>query len=127
MEFLNVAAAAVAAWIFGSIWYMALAKPWMEDVGLTEDTIDRKNPVPYIGSFLCALIVAGMMRHIFESSGVHTSGYGLISGLGLGLFIAAPWLTTNYLFAGRPKRLILIDGGYATGGCAVMGLVLTLF
>ncbi|MEM9433789.1 MAG: DUF1761 domain-containing protein [Pseudomonadota bacterium] len=127
MELINVIVAGAAAWMVGAVWYGVMGKAWMEDVGLTEETVDRKNPVPYIGSFLCAVIVAGMMRHIFESSGVHSTGYGMISGLGLGLFIAAPWLATNYLFAQRPRRLIFIDGMYATLGCTVIGLVLVLF
>ena len=38
-----------------------------------------------------------------------------------------PAVMINNAFAGRPFRLILIDGGYATFGCAVIGLVLTLF
>ena len=33
----------------------------------------------------------------------------------------------NNAFGKRPVKLTLIDGGYATIGCAVMGLVLTLF
>ena len=125
MTVLSVFAAAVASWVFGAIWYSVMAKPWLSAVGLTEETINRKNPVPYIGSFL-AVLVAGMMRHVFFTSGIDSVGKGFITGLGIGLFLATPWLATNYLFAQRPKALILIDGAYATGGCAVMGLVLML-
>jgi hypothetical protein len=70
------------------------------------------------------VIVAGMMRHIFSLSGIDTFGGGLMGGFGLGLFIATPWIATNYGFAGRPKELTLIDGGYATIGCTIMGIVL---
>ncbi len=48
-------------------------------------------------------------------------------GFGLGLFIVTPWIATNYAFSMRPRTLTLIDGGYATIGCTIMGLVLTLF
>ena len=69
MGFLAVIAAAVASFVFGSIWYMSLAKPWMAASGVDLDEngnpANRSNPVPYITSFLCALLVAGMMRHVF--------------------------------------------------------------
>lgn len=127
MGFVSVVAAGAAGWIFGAIWYGIMGKQWMAAVDLTEETVNRKDPVPYIGSFLCAILVAGMMRHVFASSGIDTMGKGLMSGLGMGLFIASPWIATNYLFAQRPKNLIFIDGVYATVGCAVIGAVLGLF
>lgn len=127
MEIINVIAAAAAGWIFGAVWYGVMGKHWMAAAGLTEETINRKNYVAFIGSFVCALLVAGMMRHAFELSGIATIGSGAVTGFGLGLFIATPWIVTNYLFAQRPTNLMVIDGVYATGGCLVMGIVLTLF
>ena len=100
-------------------------QPWMADVGLTEETINRKNPVPYIAAVVLAVLCAGMMRHVFVSSGVDSLSKAVMSGLGLGLFVAVPWLATNYLFAQRPVRLILIDGGYAVGGCVAIAVVLS--
>ncbi len=126
MGILSVIVAAIGAYAFGAVWYMIMAKPWMADIGLTEEEVRRSDPVPYIVSFLCCVLVAGMMRHIFVASNVTSSFEGALSGFGLGLFIATPWLATNYTFARRPRRLILIDGGYATVGCTIMGLVLTL-
>ncbi|HHI70974.1 MAG TPA: DUF1761 domain-containing protein, partial [Rhodobacteraceae bacterium] len=81
----------------------------------------------YIIAFLSAVVVAGMMRHIFNLSGIVTIDKGMISGLGLGLFIATPWIVTNYAFSMRPRALTLIDGGFATIGCTIIGLVLSLF
>lgn len=127
MEFINVIVAAAAGWIFGAVWYGVMGKKWMAAAGLTEESIDRKNPVPYIGSFLCAILVAGMTRHIFATSGVVGVWEGFVSGLGLGLFIAVPWLATNYLFAQRDRSLIFIDGVYAAIGNALIGVVLVLF
>ena len=130
MEFINVIAAGVAAWMFGAIWYSVFAKPWMASSGV--EVVDGKpanqsNALPYIISLVGAVIVAGMMRHIFEGSGVTGLGRGLLYGAGLGAFISVPWLSANYGFAGRPLMHWAIDAGYAIGGCAAIGLVLNAF
>lgn len=131
MEFINVLAAAIAAYVFGAIWYMVLAKPWMAAAGVEVGDDGRPanaaNKTPYIISIICLIIVAGMMRHMFSLAGIDTMEKGWIAGLGVGLFLATPWIATNYTFAGRPRRLIVIDGGYATIGCTLIGIVLTLF
>ncbi|PSL15084.1 DUF1761 domain-containing protein [Shimia abyssi] len=130
MDFLIVIAAALASYIFGAIWYMALAQPWMTAAGVEADDTGRpvntSGALPYITAFLCALLVAGMMRHVFSLSGIDTISAGFMAGLGIGLFLATPWLVTNYAFAGRSRTLMLIDGGYSTIGCTIMGIVLTL-
>lgn len=131
MGILSVLAAAVAAYVFGTIWYMSLAKPWMAATGVAVGEDGRpensSDPAPYIVAFVMAILVAGMMRHIFIMAGIDGVGKSLITGLGLGLFVAAPWIVNNVMFSGKPKQLALIDGGYAAGGCAVAGLVLGLF
>ena len=127
MQYIAVLAAAAASYAFGAIWYMVMAKPWMAAAAVSEEDIRRKDPMPFIISGISAIIVAGMMRHIFAQAGIMGWDKGLIAGLGIGLFLATPWIATNYAFAFRPKNLILIDGVYATVGCTIMGLVLGLF
>ena len=131
MELIAVIIAALASYGFGAVWYMTLTKPWMAAAGVEANEAGKPvtdgGPVPYIIAFVCALLVAGMMRHIFGLSGIDSAGAGIVAGLGLGLFIATPWIATNYAFADRPIKLTLIDGGYATIGCAIMGLILGSF
>lgn len=130
MGIISVIVAGIAGFVFGRIWYTVMAKPWMAVSGV--EVIDGKpanqsNPVPYIVGIIGCILVAGMMRHMFALSGIDTAGKALMSGLGLGLFVAVPWLATCYGFAGRARQLILIDGVYVVGGCTVIGLVLGLF
>ena len=124
MGFFAVVLAAVAAWIFGAVWYGVIGKQWMAASGLTEETINLKDPTPYVVSFVCALLVAGMLRHVMVTSGVHDGWGGMLTGLGLGLFVASPWIATNVMFSQRPRSLIWMDGVYPTVGMALMGLVL---
>lgn len=131
MEILNILVAAAGSWAFGAIWYMSLSKPWIKAAGIACDENGRPvggmNPTPFILSAICMIIVAGFMRHIFAGSNVATPGAGLLAGLGIGLFFIAPWTMINNAYAMRPFRLTLIDGGYSVFGCAIIGLILTLF
>ena len=132
MGFLAVVVAGIAGFMFGAVWYTIMAKPWMGASGVPlnnagDAPANRSDPIPYITSIVGAIVVAGMMRHVFALSGIDTLGAGLVSGLGIGLFLVSPWIATFYAFGARPFRLTLIDGGYATFGCTVIGTVLTLF
>lgn len=130
MGFLSVIIAAAAGFGVGAVWYMALSKQWLAVSGV-QTRPDGKptggSPLPFVLSGLAMLLVAGMMRHTFVLSGIDTASEGLVSGLGIGLFFISPWIMITHAYPGRSFRLTLIDGGYATIGCAVMGLVLTLF
>ena len=127
MGLLSVILAAVATWVFGAVWYGVIGKQWMEASGLTEETINRKDPAPYIVSFICALLVAGMFRHVLAMTGIESLGKSVLIGFGMGLFIAAPWVATNVMFSMRPRSLIWMDGAYPTIGMGFMGLVFALF
>lgn len=132
MEIVNILAAGVASYAFGAVWYMILAKPWMAASGVEVDAVSGRpanssDPVPYITAFVCSIVVAGLMRHIFAGASINTAGLGLLTGLGLGLFLVSPWIVTFYGFAGKPRILVLIDAGYATIGCGLIGLILALF
>jgi hypothetical protein len=131
MEYLNVLVAAAGSWVFGAGWYMALSKPWLaaSGIGLNEagQPKNGSSPMPFLLSALAMILVAGMMRHIFAMAGIDSLGKGTLSGLGIGLFFIAPWTMINNAYGMRPFRLTLIDGGYATVGCAIIGAILAAF
>ena len=122
----SVVIAAAIAWVFGAVWYMALGNQWMAAAGLKAEDIDRSNKAPFLISFLMVVLVAGMMRHIMAMAGIDGFGKGALTGLGLGVFIAAPWIVTNNLFGQRPMALSLIDGAHAAIGCMIIGATLTV-
>lgn len=130
MELINVIVAAAAAYAFGAFWYMKWAKQWVAASGIAVDSNGNpanKTAAPFIIAGVAMLVVAGMMRHVFGMAGIDTIGAGLVSGFGMGAFIALPWIVTNYAYADRPKALTYIDGGYAVFGCTIIGTVLSLF
>ncbi|MEP5731293.1 MAG: DUF1761 domain-containing protein [Sulfitobacter sp.] len=129
MGLLAVVVAAVAGFAFGAFWYMTLQKQWVQAAGIEVDKNGRpinNSATPYIMAGIAMLLVAGMMRHTFSLSGIDTAMKGLVAGLGIGLFFISPWIMINNGYGGRPFKLTVIDSGYATFGCAIMGLILTL-
>ena len=127
MEIVWVIVAGLAGWIFGAVWYGVFAKQWQAAVGLTQDDLKfGENAGVYIGSVIANILVAGMMRHVFVTSGVEGIVASVVSGLGLGLFIAGSFLWLNYSFSKKPMSLKLIDIGHAAGSSALIGLVLGL-
>ncbi|MCY4207217.1 MAG: DUF1761 domain-containing protein [Roseovarius sp.] len=125
MEYLAVVVAAGAGFGVGAIWYALLSSQWMDAAGISKEAGDGNSGLlPFAVAFIAYLLVAGMMRHMFELSNIDDLAKGLVSGIGIGLFLISPWIMMNNSFAGRSFKLSIIDGGCATVGCAVTGAVL---
>lgn len=131
MEFLNVIAAALAAFAFGAVWYMSMSKAWIAAAGVPVDANGRPqgngSAMPFVVGLIAMVIVAGMMRHLLGASGVTTLGGGAIAGFGIGAFLITPWVAMNYAFAMRKPSLTMIDGVNSVVGCTIMGAVLNAF
>lgn len=131
MEILNVIVAAFAGFALGAVWYNVLSEQWIEASGVSCDSdgkpVSMQKSYIFGLSFVLIMIVTGMMRHVFAAAGIDSVVNGVVSGIGIGLFFISPWIGINNLYAGKPLKLTLIDGGYATLACAVIGLVLVLF
>ncbi len=127
MGFASVLIAAAVAFGAASVWYMALAKRWVAATGKSEAELRTGGTaLPMALAAAGYLLVAGMLQHILVSSGVTGFFACLVSGFGVGLFIAAPFILTNYAFAKRPPALWWIDAGHAVVACTAIGAVLGL-
>lgn len=132
MEFLNVTAAALAAFAFGAVWYLGMSTRWLAAAEITTGRPDMaKRGGSGIGAFgiglLAMILVAGMMRHLLAEAGVTSVGGGAVAGFGVGAFFITPWVAMNYAFAKRKPELTVIDGVNSVVGCTIMGAVLNLF
>lgn len=131
MEYLAVIIGAAAVFMFGAIWYGVFSNAWKEtsQVPLDEENnpLNMRSPVPYVTCAVSLILVAGMMRHTFGMAGIDTVTKGLLSGAGIGLFFVTPWIALFNGYSMHSHRLTMINGSYATIGCAIMGVILTLF
>jgi len=131
MEILNVLAAALGAFAFGAVWYMAMSKPWIAAAEIPVDAQGKPqgngSMMPFVIGILAMIIVAGMMRHLFEMADIDTIGKGIVAGAGIGAFFVTPWMAMNYAFSMRKSALTVIDGVNVIFGSTIMGLILALF
>src|SRR3954469_7480387 len=88
VNFLSVLIAAVAAWIFGGIYYTALSKPWLAAQGKTLEQCQAEQAgksgaakaAPFILVFVCEFIMAWVLYGILVHLNMFTVRAGLISG-----------------------------------------------
>ncbi len=118
ISYLAVVVAAIAAWLASAAWYMSLGRIYLAALGKTpaQAEADRKKPgafLPFIYALIANLVIAWMMAGVLGhlGAGQVTLRNGVMSGafLWFGFILTTIWV--NYSFAGRDKRLLLIDAG----------------
>jgi hypothetical protein len=131
INYLAVAVAAIAAWLASAAWYMSLCRTYAAALGKTPEQAeaDRKKPGAYllfiyalIANVVIAWMMAGVLGHL--GAGQVTLRNGVISGafLWFGFILTTIWV--NYSFAGRDRRLLLIDAGNWLIELVVIGAVI---
>jgi hypothetical protein len=61
-----------------------MGKRWMAACEIDPPQMNRKDMTPFVVSFICAVIVAGMTRHFLNMNNVHTFDASALVELGLG-------------------------------------------
>ncbi|MCV0425503.1 MAG: DUF1761 domain-containing protein [Roseibium sp.] len=126
VNLIAVVAAAVGAFIFGSIWYGVLGKAWMKAASLTEEQT-RPDPVTLGLTFVCQLVMAFVFAGIIYHAGGTSIRTGVISALMIWVGIVLTTQIINHRFQGRPWSLTFIDCGHWLGVLLVQGIVIGWF
>lgn len=129
MEYLGLPAAALAAFVFGAVWYTALGKQYQTALGLDpEDCKGKKMPLaPLAVCFLGELVMALALAWILARMSVVGWMWGAQMGLLFGAGIILPTVAINNAFPGRKLALTAIDGAHWIGVAAIEGAVLGAF
>jgi len=129
MEYLGILAAAVAAFIFGAIWYTALGKQWQLAQGLDPEACKgKKMPVtPLAICFAGELVMAFALFLLLEHLSVVGWMWGAHAGALVGAGIILPTVVINNAFPGRKLALSVIDGAHWIIVAAIEGAVLGAF
>lgn len=134
INYLAVFIAALAGFGFGTVYYMSLARPWMDAVGWTPEqqaahVRGELNPskAPFAIAIVANLIMAWVLAGVIGHMGAVTIRSGLISAAFVWFGFVVTTLAVNYAFTGRKPMLTAIDGGHWLGALLVMGAVIGAF
>jgi hypothetical protein len=129
-SYLAILLAALAAFIFGAVWYGVLGRTWMAALGMSEDEIEARRQVrqmplkPMAVSLVCELVMALLFSWLLAGLGVGDIGMGALTGLLIGAGLIVPTVVTNNAYPGRRPLLSVIDGAHwilvAVIECAVL-------
>ena len=128
----SILIAAVAAWIFGAVYYTALSKPWLAAQGKTLEQIkaeqDAKSMIakgaPFVLVFISEIIIGWALYGIL----LHMNNFSVRAGV---IAAALCWfgfvlttIATNNAFSARRTMLTVIDSIGWLGAFVIIGAII---
>lgn len=132
LNWLAVAAAAVAYFMLGAVWYskVLFANSWVKSSGVDMSNPDAKKGVGAIMVFTLVLefiICIGLGILVYRLNLIDGVKSGIKLGLITGLCFCIPVIWISYLYQSKPKTLSFIDGGYHLVGNIIAAVILCLW
>jgi len=132
---LAIVTAAIAAWLFGGIYYTALSGPWMRAQGKTPEQCKAElaaksgiaKAAPFILVFVGELIMAWAIYGITLHMSMFTLRAGMIIGAACWLGFVLTTITANNAFQGRKATLTVIDSIAWLGAMIIIGGIIGWF
>ncbi|MGH3456962.1 DUF1761 domain-containing protein [Aeromicrobium sp.] len=122
LSILGVILAALAFFFLGALWYTILfGKLWRADMGIGDDEVGSPQPLMFVGSILCGIVIAVTLGLLIGDRGADC---GLKVGAGTGFGIGAAIMAQNAIYESRSVRFWAINAGYVVVGLAIMGVIL---
>jgi hypothetical protein len=131
VNWLSIVVAAVAAWIFGGVYYTALSKPWLAAQGKTLEQCKQEQAgksglakaTPFILAIVGELIMAWALYGILVHLNAFTIRGGLIAGVLSWFGFVLTTMTVNNAFGGHKPMLTVIDGAAWLGALVIIGAI----
>jgi hypothetical protein len=126
---LSVVVGAIAAWIFGAVYYTTLGKVWIAAQGKTAEfckaEFAAKSGIakfaPFVLSFIGALIMGVTLYGILTHSGLWSLRAGVITGAFCWFGFVLTTVAINNAYAGRKVMLSVIDSAHWLGVLMIIG------
>ena len=123
--------AAVAAWLFGAVYYGLLGKMWVAAQGETMDTLKARNAgksaaakaAPFVISFIAEIVMATALSGILFHSAMAGPLQGAITGALLWFGFVLTTILVNNAYTFRSLKLTAIDAGHWLGALIIIGTV----
>ena len=131
LNHLAIVVAAVAAWMFGAIYYGILGKVWLAAQGKTMESCKVENAgrstlakaFPFVLSFVAELVMAWALYGILLHMGLMTVRGGIIAAALCWLGFVLTTIAVNNAYSMRKPMLTLIDAGHWLGALLVIGAI----
>jgi Protein of unknown function (DUF1761) len=132
LNWLPVIIAAVAAWMFGAVYYGVLGKAWLAAQGTTIEQTKAANAgkssdakaTPFVLSFIAEIVMGVAMSGILFHIGIYGVGAGLFSGAMIWIGFVLTTIAVNNAYTFRSVKLTVIDAGHWLGVLLIIGGVL---
>jgi hypothetical protein len=123
--------AAMAAWLFGAVYYSLLGRMWVAAQGETMDSLKARNAAksavakaaPFIISFIAEIVMAAALSGILFHSAMSGPRRGAITGALIWLGFVLTTILVNNAYAFRGLKLTAIDAGHWLGALIIIGAV----
>jgi len=131
VNWLSIILAAVAAWLFGGIYYSATSKFWLAAQGKTMEQCQAEQAAksgvakvaPFIVVFVAEIIIAWALYGLLVHMNAFTLRGGVISAVLCWFSFVVTTLTSNYAFHGRRTMLSVIDSVAWLGAFVIIGAI----
>jgi hypothetical protein len=131
VNWLSIILAAVAAWLFGGIYYSATSKFWLAAQGKTMEQCQAEQAAksgvakvaPFIVVFVAEIIIGWALYGLLVHMNAFTLRGGVISAVLIWFGFVVTTLTSNYAFHGRRPMLSVIDSVAWLGAFVIIGAI----
>jgi hypothetical protein len=125
-NYLAIAVAAVACFLFEAGWYSIFMQPWLDGIGHTRAWLMSTGVNPAI-QFAVALaaeaFIAASISCLTQVSGAQTWQRGIMMAAMMWFSFVLPVFCTEYVFELRPWSLLGINAGFWLLGMMLMGAI----
>jgi hypothetical protein len=123
---------AIAAWLFGAVYYGVLGSRWLAAQGKTMEQCKAENAarssvgkgLPFVLSFVAEVLMAGILYGVIFHIGKWTAAAGAITGALCWLGFVLTTVVVNNAYTFRRPMLTTIDSLHWLGVLAIMGATL---
>jgi hypothetical protein len=131
-NFFVIIAAAIAAWVFGAIYYTGLGKLWLRAQDRTAEQMRAANAgrgvigmaFPFVLSFIAEIIMAWTVYGLLFHLGAFTARAGVITGALLWFGFVLTTIAVNNAYPGRKALLTAIDSAHWLGVLLIIGAII---
>ena len=131
VNYLSIVLAAVAAWLFGGIYYTSLSSVWLAAQGKTMEQCKAEmagkpklaTAAPFVLAFVGSLIMAWALYGVLVHLKTFSLRAGIISGAIIWFGFVLTTVTVNNAFSGRKAMLTVIDSAAWLGTLLIIGAI----